>query len=219
MTEQAKRQLKPKDKIQILALTAILIVFPAVSWYWLSMGLDYRKTAKAELKDLGPLPEETWRNYTGKMLSKADLEGSFVIAGVYDLAQPALSGHFGREFSRLHDQFDDRKDVLFLSVVGQDSTLIPAFVKEYGLTDTTQCFFFATTADAMKNLAQTGFRMLGLDGATSPYIAFADTSSVIRNYYDVRENAQLKRMVQHISLLLPMSKSRDELRFKREAEK
>ncbi len=219
MTEQTKRQLKPKDKIQILALTAILVVFPAVSWYWLSRGLDYRKTAKAELKDLGPLPDMTWRNYTGKTLSKADLEGSFVIAGVYDLAQPELSGHFGREFSRLHDQFDDRKDVLFLSVVGQDSTLIPAFLKQYELSDTTQCYFFPTMEDAMKSLAETGFRMPQSDGATSPYIAFADTSSVIRNYYDVRDNAQLKRMVQHISLLLPMSKSRDELRFKREAEK
>lgn len=219
MTEQAKRPLKPKDKIQILALTAILVVFPAVSWYWLSRGLDYRKTAKAELKDLGPLPDMTWRNYNGKMLSKADLEGSFVIAGVYDLAQPELSGYFGREFSRLHDQFDDRKDVLFLSVVGQDTTLIPAFLKQYELSDTTQCYFFPTMEDAMKNLAQTGFRMPELNGATSPYIAFADTSSVIRNYYDVRDNVQLKRMVQHISLLLPMSKSRDELRFKREAEK
>ena len=219
MTEQVKKPLRPKDKIQILALTAILIVFPAVSWYWLSRGLDYRKTAKAELKDLGPLPDVIWRNYTGKTLSKADLEGSFVIAGVYDLAKPELSGHFGREFSRLHDQFDDRKDVLFLSVVGQDSALLSDFVKEYWLTDTPQCFFFATAAEAMKTLAQTGFRLPELDGATSPYIAFADTSSVIRNYYDVRDNAQLKRMVQHISLLLPMSKSRDELRFRREAEK
>ncbi len=203
----------------MVALTAILVVFPAVSWYWLSRGLDYRKTAKAELKDLGPLPDVTWHNYTGKTLSKADLKGSFVIAGVYDLTQPELSGQFGREFARLHDQFDDRKDVLFLSVVGSDSTLLSSFVKEYGLADTTQCFFFPTAADAMKNLAQTGFRMPELDGATSSYIAFADTSSVIRNYYDVRDNAQLKRMVQHISLLLPMAKSRDELRFKREAEK
>ncbi len=219
MTEQVKKPLRPRDKIQIAALTAILVVFPAVSWYWLSQGLDYRKTAKAELKDLGPLPDFTWRNYTGKTLNKADLKGAFVITGIYDLAQPELSGHFGREFSRLHDQFDDRKDVLFLSVVGQDSTLLPAFLKEYELSDTTQCYFFPTAEEAMKKLAETGFRMPALDGAASPYIAFADTSSVIRSYYDVRDNGQLKRMVQHISLLLPMSKSRDELRFQREAEK
>lgn len=219
MTDQAKKPLRAKDKIQIAALTIILVVFPGVSWYWLSQGLDYRKTAKAELKDLGPLPDFSWRNYTGSTLHQADLRGAFVIAGIYDLSQPKLSETFGREFSRLHDQFDDRKDVLFLSVVGPDSTLIPAFVEKYKLADTTQCFFFSTTAEEMKNLAQKGFRMPASDGTKFPFIAFSDTSSVIRNYYDVRDNSQLKRMVQHISLLLPMSKSRDELRFQRESEK
>ncbi|NUO01042.1 MAG: hypothetical protein HUU01_10555 [Saprospiraceae bacterium] len=219
MTDQEKKPLRLKDKIQIAALTVILVVFPAVSWYWLSQGLDYRKTAKAELKDLGPLPDHQWRNYTGRTLSKTDLKGSFVIAGVYDLSQPQLSDYFGREFSRLHDQFDDRKDVFFFSVIGQDTALLPAFLEKYGLTDTTQCFFFTTEPEAMKNLAVTGFRMPALDGTSSPYIAFADTSSVIRNHYNVRDNQQLKRMVQHISLLLPMSKSREELRFQREAEK
>jgi len=219
MTDKEKKPLRPKDKIQIVALTIILVVFPGVSWYWLSRGLDYRKTAKAELKELGPFPEFSWRNYTGRTLSKDDLKGSFVIAAVYDLEQPQLSDYFGRELSRLHDQFDDRKDVLFLSVIGRDTTLLPAFMKQYGLSDTTQCFFFATETSVMNYLVADGFTMPELDGATSPNIVLADTSSVIRSYYDVRDNEQLKRMVQHLSLLLPMSKSRDELRFQREAEK
>lgn len=219
MTDQEKKPLRLRDKIQIGALTVLLVVFPGVSWYYLSMGLDYRKTAKAELKDLGQLPQFQWRNYNGKILNNADVKGKFVVAGVYDLSKPELSERFGHEFSRLHDQFDDRKDVLFLSLVGRDSALIPAFIEKYALSDTTQCYFFAASKEEMKSVAQSGFKMPVWDGNGSPYIAFADTSSVIRSHYDVRDDQQLKRMVQHISLLLPMMKSREELQFKREAEK
>ncbi len=219
MADQEKRQLKPKDKIQIVLLTVILVVFPGVSWYWLNQGLDYRKTAKAELKDHGPLPAFEWRNYNGKTLFSDDLKGAFVIAGVYDLSKPELSERFGKELARLHDQFDDRKDVYFLSITGKDSTLLPAFIDQYKLRDTSQCFFISATSETLKDLAGSGFRMPASDAAGSPYIAFADTASVIRNYYDVHDDGQLRRLVQHITLLLPMEKSRDELKFKRETEK
>lgn len=205
--------------MQIALLVLVLLGFPAISWYYLNTGLDYHKGAMAELGDHGALPLFERTNYDGTPLNTADLHGSIVIASVYDLAQTALSEQFGQAFSKLHDQFDERRDVLFLSVVGADSTLIPAFIEKYELADPEQCYFFATPEEAMKTLAQSGFRMPELQGAGSPFIAFADTASVIRNYYDVRDADKLKRLVEHTALLLPHIKDRDELYFKREKEK
>ena len=49
-------------------------------------------------------------------------------------------------------------------------------------------------------------------------LVLADTTLTIRRYYDLREEQQIKRMVEHIAIILPRIEEKD-LVFQREIEK
>lgn len=206
--------------VQLLALFLLLAALPAGSWYYLKSGLDYHRKAMAELKDLGvlPLPQDVLPT-TGSALPVDSLKNRLVITGFIYLADQRALDEYGANLSRLHEQFDERGDVIFITYAQElpgDTTLLTAFIDKYQLLDKSQYYFFKTNEVDIQR-AKAAYH-LPADNQNRFWIALADTNMKLRRIYDAGKMADIKRLVEHIALLAPRIKERD-LLYKREREK
>lgn len=89
------------------------------------------------------------------------------------------------------------------------------FATEYKLNKTKQFAFVKTLPDSVSVIEQ---RYHLPNDAALPYFVMSDTKGIIRKYYDVRNKEEVKRLVAHTALLLPLEKTR-EITLQREMEK
>jgi len=220
-----KKKSTRKGLIAAAALLLLLVVFPLVSWFYLQQGLDYRISALEQLRDHGEAPAFELVNYKLDTLRRDDLDGNVVIASFMHLGNDTLAALYGENLSKLHHQFDERPDVLFLQhLLGEDIAAgrLNAFEINYELTDETQVYFLTDGEPSMEQLARQGYDLpleeveAGL--TENPYMALLDTTGTIRRYYDIRDQEEMRQLVAHIALILPRIKERD-LVFRREIEK
>jgi len=138
---------------------------------------------------------------------------------------------------KLHDQFDDRQDMLFVfydrSIKGTSAVDMKAFVEKHGITDHAQCIYLTGESASIQNLLQNGFKVPALDKernvdqkyelstalpADYPYFVLTDTTSMIRNYYNYKDHASMTRMIEHIAMILPRAPEKD-IELRRDKEK
>lgn len=204
-----------KKSLQFVALFLMLIVLPAGSWYYLSKGMDYRLEAKSELGDFGKRPPLPYTTLEGSLVSQTDLsDGVFIVA---ELDQPGQKNtlQVAQELGKIHTQFDARKDIFFLILAHPaDSAALQKLLKKHKLIDPGQVFTIQKDA-----LDKPGFNFAQVDSEKSgAYIAITDTAGQIRQYYDFRDGSRVKRLVEHITILMPVIE-REQAILKREKEK
>jgi hypothetical protein len=220
MTEEQKAS-GIRKVLQALALLLFLVVLPLGSWFYLRNGLDYRLEALEELGDHGVIAPFELPTYKQDTLDRKDLEGKLVVASFLDFSDETLTRRTGEYLNKLHEQFDERPDVLLLQHVlnAPDAGRIQAFELEHRLDDPDQCFFLVGGEGA--GAAQVG-DLYGLEATAgaplNTQLVLADTTLTIRRYYDLRDEQAVRRMVEHIAIILPRIEERD-LVFKREREK
>lgn len=206
------------------ALVLLLIVFPAASWYYLNSGLQYRRSAMAELQDYGNFPLSSWIMADGSPLAAGYLEKKMLVANILPTGPDGeLVAQYGQTLQQLHDQFDERDELLFVTVLHGDSAQVAQqfdnFTQTYQLTDKNQQLFVQLDDAAYRQLDRGLFHPENAgDQSADAFLLLTDTTATIRRYYDVRQSHDIKRLVEHIALLLPLKKDR-ELIFKREVEK
>lgn len=211
--------MKTKRILQFTALFLILVVFPGVSWYYLKSGLNFRKEVLADLQDLGPLPQPTLPDaLTGIPVPADSLKGRMTVSGFANLANPVRATTFGEIMSGLHDQFNEREELQFLSfLVVEDTLTFPDWQKKYALDkDPIQCHFMPANADAIDRAADV--YQLTCSWKTGLPMVLSDLKGNMRRQYDVSDPAQLHRLIEQIALLLPL-KTNDKVILKREKEK
>ncbi|GJM33183.1 MAG: hypothetical protein DHS20C18_21840 [Saprospiraceae bacterium] len=193
----------------------LLIGFPAISWYYLRTGLDYRMEALSELDDLGKIPGFELTNYNQLRVSNANLRGKVVVANFLSVNQSESSNLKGGYLNKLHDQFDERKDVVFVNYLIEEevdsSGKAAEFAQKFELTDPDQCYFLSGEPTLISQLAKEGFHLPLTDDMAltdNPFMILADTSQTIRKIYDVRDAKQVARLVEHIALILPLQAKR-----------
>ncbi len=221
----------PNDKkrnnkiLQTIALLLFLVGLPLGSWYYLQRGLDYRLDAMEELKTYGEAPDFELTTADDSLLTKGDLRGKLVVAAFLTTAEKERPDRYGEVLSKLLDQFGEGNNFKML-VHGTDTLAdtpraLLRFAATHRLTDEDVCHFLPPELPAFEKLAREGYR-LPLDAGTelrdNPYLALADSSLTIRNYYDITEESQVRRLVEHIAMIIPRAPERD-LVFKREKEK
>lgn len=205
--------------LQTLALLLFLVVLPFGSWYYLKNGMDYRVATMGELKKYGKTPSLSYITYAGQRLDDSVFVNKILIASILDFSNSSMLENFGKTLEKLHQQFDERKDVLFLLHVADTSTtqpIVDAFAENYKLKDMEQCFFMKMPANITTTTIEQHF-YLPHDNAF-PYFALTDTKGEVRHYYDVRKIEEVRKLVEHTALLLPLEKTR-EITLKREQEK
>ncbi len=214
---QEKRRL---SLVQIAGLLLFLVILPAGSWYYLQSGFNHRKEALAELKELGKVSGIDLTDQYGLRFTTADMQQRVVVAGFLP-ADAASQDKWAQRLSTLHEQFDDRDDICFLILA--DSVSLPdpaAFLERNALTDSLQCKLLTTGSDDLITLASNTFH-LPVDEAGQPdlqLLTLADTAQMVRRHYDIFDNAQMGRLVEHITIVMPRLPEPD-IVLKRDKEK
>lgn len=219
--------IKGKTWLQLAALVLLLGIFPAASWYYLNSGLQYRKAAMSDLQEHGHFPLEGWTQVDGHPLATAFLEKKMILANWISASSPVSNATaLGERLIALHKQFDERDDLVFMTLVVGDSSELAMqsanLVESYPIRDDYQQVFVALDDAGFARL-QSGplsrVPALGMQAmGEHDYFLLTDTSAMVRRVYDLTENGEVKRLVEHIALLLPLKKDRD-LIFRREVEK
>ena len=207
--------------LQLGGVFLLLVIFPLVSWYYLRTGLDYRLQAMQELKDFGKLPAFTLANYNDSLITSERFAEGLIVG--YFFSEPHEDLYAGK-LVKLHEQFDERDDIFFLAFA-PDTTLatrnrMQQFAEANGLVDEEQNFYLQGEPVEVERLAkacQMPFEERGMSLTDNSLLFFAD-SLMVRGFYDIREEENLKRLVKHITLNIPPKKDK-ELLFEREVEK
>lgn len=199
-----------RKALQFAALFLLLVGLPAGSWYYLQKGLDYRLETMGQLSDHGDF----------KLLASVPAgteEKEASVKVINFLATDADERtQQGRLLSKLYEQFDKRED--FQLVTFWDSTAVAevdGFRTTYGLEEEPQCLFQPLAGTAWSNFIQTYEKDMDSPGQ---YMALVDINGNIRNFYVQHEKEEVKDLVEHIALLLPMKKQ-DKPELRREIEK
>lgn len=202
-----------RNIVQIIALLLLLVVLPGLSWLYLSRGLDYRKATIEELKEYGKIPPFPYLLMQGDSLDARFLGGKLLVAYAYPPDAEAASGRVLEELQKIHHQFNERQDVLFLMLgAREDSARLLSAMERYKLQDPGQVFPVIATQDAGGDFG------IGAQDNRATLVAIADSSGTIRQYYDFEDGNRVRRLVEHIALLMPV-REREQAVLKREKEK
>lgn len=190
---------------QFAALFLLLIGLPAGSWYYLQLGLDYRKETMGQLQDHGAFTLKTNHTPVG--------EGSVRVINFLSATNADTKGPL---LAKLYEQFDKREDFELVTFV--DTTAfadLATFRTTYQLEEEPQCSFPSLKAaewQAFVSTHESGAK------AEVPYLALVDVKGNIRNFYEQEDEEAVKQLVEHIAFLLPIKK-RDKAELRRETEK
>lgn len=181
---------------------AVLFLLPFGSLYYLYMGRTHSRTAVAELEVLGQVSGFQLKNQQNEPISPEGLHGKVTVVNFLP-NDPAVAKSLADRIWKVHQSFDDTEDVIFLSFIEIDSakTLLQT-ATQLGIEDHKQWYLLGTSATEWHHLAKDVYRLP--DPLTG--VAMADTSLTIRKLYDITNNQQMGRMVEHIAKVIPKQK-------------
>lgn len=187
------------------ALFLILIGLPAVSWFYLRGGLNWRKEAVAELSTWGQIRPAyiVWPDGTEEDM----LDGKVVVVHIFG-ENPDLTANNQKILDtceKLFNQFGENYNFR-LAMVTQGGT--PEFRSYFQKMPSSDHAVWVWTGalGSWRTIIENGYEYYCRAEKKQPdpeYYALADTSGAIRRYYNALDEKQVERMVQHIALLLP----------------
>lgn len=200
-----------RNIITSIGLFFLLVVLPAMSWVYLSQGLSYQKAKRAELRAFGKIPPFPYQLLNGDSIGEAELGGKLLMVFNISRKEAGSTETVLEELEKIHRQFDDRKDVIFLLQADkQDSLFVEQLLARIKLTDPGQVYTIVQAAGDSNRF--------GTGDAAAAQVAIADSAGVIRQYYDFLDGNRVRRSVEHIAMLMPF-RDRDEAVLQREREK
>lgn len=199
----------PRSRVafQLFALFLLLVVTPAVSWFYLREGLAYRKDHLDQLSRLGPPPVKSWVPDTDARDGTASYEGQVSLVAL--VKDSILQREADRIFRLLHHQFDDREDVKFY-------TYLPGSARQHPIPQDTAQWKVFHIPDSMMQSWSALWKAPGAEMA--PDLILIDPKGEMRRHMNLDTTVVLKNLVAEMAVLLPPKKvSKPQL--KREAEK
>lgn len=207
---------------RIIAVSVFLIGFPMVSWYYLNEGYKYRIGVLKELdQNLGTIPAFQLVNQNGATISQEQLPNNAVITNFVDLAAIEKSKAYMDILYKIQDQFDKKDDILFYTFIkGASLEAVQNYTKSLNIKEEKQWNFLTGDNEQMDRLIAAFPFPEGVQKsyAGNSTVAIADTSSVIRYFYDLNDTKNAGKLIEHIANLMPQAPP-EEARMKRELEK
>ncbi|MFK8007298.1 MAG: hypothetical protein AB8H03_13050 [Saprospiraceae bacterium] len=227
-----------KSKIQTFAILTILIGFPLLSWYYLTTGYNYQMDARAELKDYGKLPAFNFSNHLGGTYTSDSLENTMSVISFF-----GKDGKMNQEMfnimRKLNTQFGDNPNLELVIISIESEVKSPGVLAglfAVNQFDEKQHHFLTTSNQAIQKWIGEEIKVptkweKNEDGPTDiqltenksgeigdyPFFVLVDKKQTIRNFYHVDKEDEIKRMVEHIAILLPREVKPDiEMKKKKE---
>jgi cytochrome oxidase Cu insertion factor (SCO1/SenC/PrrC family) len=217
---EANQPSKKKKIITNIILLFMLIIFPAMSWYYLDRGADFYRGVMNELGDYGTMPEFDLKNSNGDVITQEKFDKKLTLMNFSSPQQDKIGF---QSMKYVYEQFDDNKDVLFASVtIGEiDSVSFGSQILEQGISPDKWSFLFGDSA-TIENLKTKHFAMsdslVNVIGNIDRALVLVDTNNIIRNFYHSDDTIQIKRLITTMSLLMPRAEKAS-IKFDREEEK
>lgn len=200
-----------RNIITTIGLFFLLVVLPGMSWVYLSQGLAYQKAKRDELRELGKIPPFPYQLLNGDSIGETELGGKLLMIFSVSNKDASSTEIVLKELEKIHRQFDDRKDVIFLLQANkQDSLFLEELLSRMKFSDPGQVYTIIQTPGARNYLSSADH--------VPTHVAIADSAGVIRQYYDFLDGNRVRRSVEHIAMLMPF-RERDEAVLQREKEK
>jgi len=207
---------KIKNILSFGALILMLVGLPAISYFYLKTGYDYRKEAILTQGDFGKMPSlKQYDQIRGELPDT--LRGAMTVVGWLDPTKPASANQYGLMMDSVYQQFENSPNLFFTTIVKADNPrdAANAFAEEYKLPDVDMISFLGTDAAGFRQSAQ-DFQLPVLPGE-EPVVALVDSSLTIVKYYDLAKREETIGLVQLISLIIPLPEKADII-VKREKE-
>jgi len=210
------------NKLQVFGILTILILFPLMSWYYLKTGYNYQMDARGELKDYGKTPTFRLVDNNGNAFSNDSIGNTMAVISFLGKDENT-DQQLLEVMQKLNTQFGDNKNLKLL--IG---TLQPEFDSPSKLNDIFTKYNLAEdqhtllTGDksALQKLAgvdlQVPLKWIPIENKADsiffervpniedyPFFVLIDRKQTVRNYYKVNSEDQVKRMVEHIAIMLP----------------
>ena len=206
----AEQKSKKAKWVQIGGLLLLLVALPLGSFYYLKKGADFRRDALAEFGDYGPMPAvDRFPLVAGNLPDS--LRGNMYVLSWLSPTSEEATRLYGDTWRKLGDQFKDSPHIYFVSFV-QDSARAEAFIVRNGLQPyaAVQPFLRVSQSEFYRLAEQIQLPLSEYDApGTKPIVALADSSLTVRNFYDLTQEDEVKRLVNHIALFIPLPAEKD----------
>ena len=204
---------KSKNLVKIIAISFILVVCPAASWYYLQKGLDYQKDARKELVAKDQLKVERFvPEYLTNDSTFLQNKLRLIILNDGLISKSDLS----ILTDKLVDQFEDSKGVFLLELLSQNSGLdvsnnlvhdmhVRKVIKHDEYQDILlnvigQPVFKSVNDRIVVDKIEKGLNSIK---EKKSYAILVDQNNEIRNFYDIGDSNRIKSMVEHMAILIP----------------
>ena len=227
-----------KSKIQTLAILTILIGFPLLSWYYLKTGYNYQMDARAEMKAYGEMQDFSFLKTTGETFS-LDSIGEKLSVFSFLGSDGDINMDMLNVMKKLNVQFGDNRNLdLVIVNIRPNSFNLKDLVRIFDQQrlDKKQHQLLQGSQEVVQNWLGKGIKVptkwiekeddapdIILEEDKSgeikdyPFLILVDKNHIIRNFYHVDNYEEIKRMVEHIALLLPRDVKPDiEMKEKKE---
>jgi cytochrome oxidase Cu insertion factor (SCO1/SenC/PrrC family) len=227
-----------KSKIKTLAILTILIGFPLLSWYYLKIGYNYQMAARAELKEYGELPAFNFSSHTSGVYSSDSLKNTMSVISFFG-KDGKMNQDMFNVMRKLNTQFGDNRnlELVIVSIESElDSPNVLGGLFAVNQFDEQQHHFLTSSnVDVQKWIGEEikvptkwtkqedAPTEITLEANKSgsieeyPFFVLVDKNQMIRNFYHIDKVEEVKRMVEHIALLLPQVQKPDiEIREKKQ---
>lgn len=210
MSQQEQSAITPRKVFVFIVLGILLFGLPAMSYIYLKKGFEWRVDAQSELKDFGKLPElpVIWQDGSNEDM----IDGKLCV--IYNFGENAELTTTNKSIldtgEELVKQFgfkpeSVRNDFRMVLVRGNESYDFRNYRTARPSADLANWLTTGSVGTFSKIMTE-GFNYYCTSEGVTPYphyFAVADTSGIIRRFYNADDKAEIDRMVQQIAIIIP----------------
>ncbi|MEO7174938.1 MAG: hypothetical protein ABIV51_03795 [Saprospiraceae bacterium] len=195
---QAKAAGHKPGVMQYLLLVLILVILPGISWFYLKYGLEYQIKVRSELHNYGKIEVFSFDGFNQDSLTGRLTLINFAKPEFHSTAAEGLA------MSKLHHQFDQSPEIRFVSVVPLDSDVeLKNWSDKNKAKDPSQWKVLGAQAQQISEWQSRLASQAKVAADNSSLLFVADPKGVLREVYNMLNEEEIKKLIQHIAMLAP----------------
>ncbi|MBK8557656.1 MAG: hypothetical protein IPL65_18775 [Lewinellaceae bacterium] len=205
MQNQDQKSSKSRKGVVAIIIGLLLIVFPAVSWFYLHEGINWRKEALSELRDYGKIP--TVNIIFPGNEKENRVAGKVCVVHMFgdDPDLDAANRYILDTGQKLFDQFSQNESFRMVMIANGGTAEFKTHAQTLPSADYAT-WVWTSGVGKWTTVLLNGYEYYVKDEQVKPvdnYYALTDTSGIIRRFYNAEDEKDVSRMVQQIAILLP----------------
>lgn len=177
-----------------LIVVLLIIVIPVIGVFNDYRGVQYRRETKSELKNLGILPDFKFQNIQNQTITKDSLQNLLTVVATISSKNVQASEAMLETFKKMDEQFGKIELTRFLLLTDSTTWLQDKLAKN--ISDLSNFYIVRQPTE--------GGQLLNFSTPTS--MALVDNKLEIRNFYDIANKEEAKKLARHFQFLMPIKK-------------